>query len=213
MGRLFNPESPLMRGLENIADLIVLNLLWLVCCIPVVTIGPATVAMCCVTRGMARGDWPPVIKTFFREFRNNFKQALLVFLALLVPVCLVAFYLLLAVSGGLNDVPLLKYLSYVAVVLVGFVCAYVYPLMAHFDNTVGHTLKNAVLLPLANPILAVIVTGLNLLPLLLYLYNELLLFRWGLFWLLIGCALTSYINMRLLSKFFEKLQPVEESGE
>lgn len=213
MGKIFNPESPLMKFLENAADLILLNVLWLVCCIPVFTIGPSTTAMCCVTRGMAKGDWPPVIKTFFREFRNNFKQGVAVFLALAIPVGLVCFYLLIAASGGLDETPLLKYLSYVAIAFIGFVCSYVYPLLATFDNTVGHTLKNAVILPLANPILAVIVTGLNLLPLILYLVNELLLFRWGLFWLLIGGALTSYINMRLLGKFFQRLLPVGDSDE
>ena len=206
-------ELSLSQKAENAADLILLNVLWLVCCIPVFTIGPSTTAMCCVTRGMAKGDWPPVIKTFFREFRNNFRQGLSVFLALLIPVGLVCFYLLITVSGGLDSTPFLKYLSYVAVMFIGFVCSYAYPLLATFDNTVGNTLKNAVLLPLANPILAVIVTGLNLLPLILYLVNELLLFRWGLFWIFIGNALTSYINMRLLGKFFQRLLPVENSDE
>ncbi len=213
MGKMFSPESPLMKFLENAADLILLNLLWLVCCIPVITIGPATAAMCCVTRDMARGNWPPIIKTFFGAFRSNFKQALQIFLALLIPVCLICLYLVLAISGGLDGAPALKYLSYVAVAFIGFVCSYAYPLVAYFDNTLGHTLKNAVLLPLANPILAVIVTGLNLLPLLLYLCNELLLIRLGLFWLLIGFSLTSYINMRLLGSFFRKLTPLDDLAE
>ncbi len=210
MGRLFHPESPLMRFLENTSDLILLNLLWLVCCIPVFTIGPATAAMCRMTRDMARGNWPPVFKTFFREFKSNFRQGLQVFLSLLIPVVLAALYLILSISGGLDDVLFLKYLSYIAAAFIGFICSYAFPLVAHFDNTTGNTLKNAVLLPLANPILAVIVTALNFAPVVLYLCNPLLMFRLSLFWVLIGCALTSYINMRLLGQFFDRLTPSEE---
>lgn len=35
-------DSPLMRFLSNVADLIALNLIWLICCVPIVTIGPST---------------------------------------------------------------------------------------------------------------------------------------------------------------------------
>lgn len=50
---VFNPDSPLMRALGVVWDLIVLNLLFLVCCIPVVTIGPAITALHYVTTKMA----------------------------------------------------------------------------------------------------------------------------------------------------------------
>ena len=66
------------------ADLIALNLIWLICCIPIITIGPATTSMYCVARKMAEGEWPAVLKSFFKAFKDNFKQSLLVFLALCV---------------------------------------------------------------------------------------------------------------------------------
>ena len=213
MNRLFNFESPLMQILNNVADLIVLNFIWLICCIPIITIGPSSAAMCCVARGMAKGDWPPVLRTFFHAFRSNFKQAIQIFLALLIPVGLLGYYLLLAASGGMDGIPMLKYLSYLAIAVIGIVCSYVYPLLAHFDNTVGNTLKNAVILPLANPVLALIVTGLTLLPVLLLLINAELLIRFGFFWVLIGCALTAYINARLLGSFFQKIAPPEDKTE
>ena len=43
--KLFNLESPLMRALARIGDLIILNFVWIICCIPIVTIGAATTAM------------------------------------------------------------------------------------------------------------------------------------------------------------------------
>lgn len=210
MGRLFNPDSPVMRFMSNVADLVALNLIWLVCCVPIVTIGPACTAMCYVAKGIANGDAPPVLKTFFRAFRDNFKQSLLMFLILLVPVCLAAAYLLMAASGGLDHIPVLKYLCVLAVVIIGFVCSYAYPLLAHFDNTIGNILRNAFLLPLTNPFLALVVTALNLLPVLLLLINPELFAKCVIFWLLVGSALTAVVNAKMLGRLFQRFAPPEE---
>ena len=78
MRRLFDLDSPLMRFLSGAADLAALNLLWLACCLPVVTIGPSCTALYYVARRIARREAPPVAKTFFRAFRANFRQSLLV---------------------------------------------------------------------------------------------------------------------------------------
>ena len=209
MSGLFHSDSPLMRFLETVTELFLLNLLWLVCCIPMVTAGPATLALYSVTRDMIRGNGPGAIRAFFRAFESNFRQGLGLFFSLLIPAVLAVLYLLLSVSGGLDNAPLLKYLSYVAAAFIAVVCSYAFPLAAHFENTLGHTLKNAVLLPLANPILALIVTVLNFSPAILYLFNPGLMSRLSLFWVLIGFALVSYINMRLLLRFFAKLAPSE----
>lgn len=213
MGNLFRHDSPIMRVLDNLADLIALNIIWLICCVPIITIGPATTAMYCVARDIAKKEWPPILRTFFQEFRSNFKQSLQVFAALLIPVLLVGAYLLMNVSGGLDHIPVIKYLSYLAIVIIGFVHSYAYPLLAHFDNTVGNTLKNAILLPLANPFLAVLITALNMLPILGFLVNQELMIRCSFFWLVIGSALTAVINAKLLGRFFQRFIPAEEPAE
>ena len=78
MRGVFNPDSPMMRALGVVWDLIVLNLLFLVCCIPVVTIGPAITALHYVTTKMAgEKDGTPVVGNFFKSFRANFRQGVL----------------------------------------------------------------------------------------------------------------------------------------
>lgn len=210
MGRLFKPDSPAMRFMSNVADLVALNLIWLVCCVPIVTIGPACTAMCYVARRIANGNSPAILGTFFRAFRENFRQSLLISLILAVPVGMSAAYLLMAASGGLDHIPVLKYLCVLAAAITSVVCSYVFPLLAHFDNTVGNTLKNAFLLPLANPFLALVVTALNLLPVLVLMVNAELLGRCMIFWLLIGCALTAVVNAKMMGPFFARLAPTEQ---
>lgn len=207
MGRLFGVDSSVMRFMSAVADLVALNLIWLICCVPIITIGPACTAMCYVARGIANGEAPSVFKTFLGAFRDNFKQSIALFLILLIPVCLGAAYLLMAASGGLEHIPILKYLCYLAVVIIGVVCSYAYPLLAHFENTVYGTLKNALLLPLANPFLALVVTALNLLPVLLLLINEALFTKCIIFWLLVCCALTAVINAKMLGRLFQRFVP------
>lgn len=207
MGKLFGPDSPAIRFLWKMADLIALNLLWILCCIPVVTIGPSTAAMYCVARRIANGEWPGILRTFFGAFRQNFRQALLVFLILLVPIGLIAVYLFLAASGALDHSVWMKMFCCLAALILGFLWTYVFPLLAHFDNTLGNTLKNALLLPLANPFLAVLCTALNLLPVILLLVSAQAFASAGFFWLVIGGALTAVINSRLLGTLFFKFVP------
>ena len=202
MGKLFGPESPFIKFLWKVADLIALNLIWLICCIPVITIGPSTAAMYCVARDIAKGEWPGIIKSFFKAFRENFKQSLLVFLILLIPICLIAVYLFLASSGALDHSAWMK-------TLIGFIWTYVFPLIAQFDNTLGNTLKNAVLLPLANPFLALLCTAINLLPVILLMVSVNVFVSAGFFWLVLGGAVTAVINSRLLGLLFQKFVPKE----
>ncbi len=205
MGKLFHPDSPAIQFLWKMADLIALNIICLVCCIPVVTIGPSVTAMYCVARKIARGEWPSILKTFFKEFKVNFKQAFIVWLVLLIPILLVILYLVLSFSGSLDSLPLIKYMCYLAIAIIGVVWTYVHPLMAHFENTTGNVLKNALLLPFANPVIAVAATLLNLLPLLLMVINFELFAAISFLWLVIGFSLTALVNTKMLGLLFQKL--------
>ncbi|MBQ9411746.1 MAG: DUF624 domain-containing protein [Oscillospiraceae bacterium] len=213
MRNLFNLDSPLMRILERVADLIALNLVWLGCCLGFVTIGPATIAKCSIARSMARGDSPPVLRRFFEIFRESFVFGLKLFCCLLVPTALAGVYLLLAASGGLDGNLLLKYLCYIGVAVIAVVCTFAYPLAAHFENSLGQTLRNAVLLPLGNPVLALLTAVLNLLPLILALYATAFFSRIWIFWLVIGFSGTALVNAWLLGRFFGRLGGSGEKAE
>lgn len=77
-----------LQFFHDLFDLIVVNVLWMVCCVPIVTIGPATCGMYRVTLKLAREEAVNPAKDFFRAFRENFKAGLL--LELLCGLLLVA---------------------------------------------------------------------------------------------------------------------------
>ena len=204
MKNFLDLDSPVIQFLSAVADLVLLNLLWLVCCIPVFTIGPSCTAMCYTARRIANRESPVVSQTFFRAFKENFKQSFLVSLVLLIPIAVAASSFLFLLSGQLDQVGWLK-LVYGAVILFScFFCSYAYPLLAYFDNTLQNTLRNIVLMPLANPLLALLVTVLDLLPLLLLLLRPDLFARCVIFWIVIGGALTAVVKMKLLGRLFQR---------
>ena len=74
----FDPNSAFFRGMERVWTLVVLNVLWVLCSLPVVTIGPSTAALYQVLGKVIQGEDSHTARKFFAAWRENFKCALLV---------------------------------------------------------------------------------------------------------------------------------------
>lgn len=202
--KLFNYDSPFWSFMSQLADLIILNLLWIVFCIPVVTIGASTTAMYRVTLNMVRGEGSGVVRMFWDAFRLNLKQAVLIFLILLIPVLLVIYELWMYLSGAVGQSMWLGLVFCCPALILSLVLAYVYPLLAQFDNSIKNTLKNACLLAIGSLPYSLVMAALNLLPVALFLYATSFFFRTAIFWVLIGGALVAFANSWLLRRVFKK---------
>ena len=73
--RLFNPEGKLFIWGNKACDMILASVLWLLCCIPLITIGPACTALYHVIVHNVRGDQGNLIQTFFRVFTAEFRMS------------------------------------------------------------------------------------------------------------------------------------------
>lgn len=203
MKRLFDPESPLMRILADFADLVVLNLLWLLCCIPVITVGASTTALYRCLLNMASSEKTWNAKTFFTAFRSNFFKATVIWLILLTILVLLG-----ADAWLLNRDVLPSPLFFGALIVVGaifwlFTKAFVFPLAAQFDNTVGKTLANAVILAFSHPLRSIFICILDLLPIILWLLSPAAFVRVVICWLLFAFSLTAYVNVLIIKPIFE----------
>ena len=83
------PDSPAMNFLSTVADLIIVNILFIICSIPIVTIGAAYSAKYYVAMKIIRGEGTGVFVPFFKAFAKNFKQATVVWLIMLVAIALI----------------------------------------------------------------------------------------------------------------------------
>lgn len=73
MGNMFNTDSGFSRFMNRIADLFILNILWIFCSLPIVTIGAATTALYSINLKILNKEEESLIKTFFKAFKENFK--------------------------------------------------------------------------------------------------------------------------------------------
>jgi len=205
MKGLFNPDSPLMRFLSRVADMMLLNILWLLCCIPIVTAGAATTAMYHVTLKLAAGEEEGILKTFWRGLKTNFAPATKVFLLLLLPLLFVIGDGVLLLLGVFGDGVLNNVLLALPIVVFSMVWTYVFPLVAKFENPAGVTVKNALLLCVANLPKTILMTALNLFPIVWMILEPVLFARCAVIFLMGGFAWIAYGNGILLNKIFTRL--------
>lgn len=167
--KLFNLDSPLMTFLTKLADLMILNLLWMVCSLPIITIGASTAAMydCLLNQDRVSS----ITGTFFSAFKSNFKKATLLWLIQAVMTAVAAFDLLSFFGAWADAALVVRGICLIPAVWLLMSAGYLLPLQAQFENTVGNTLKNAILISIANLPVSLAVTVLNLLPVLLFLFK------------------------------------------
>lgn len=196
-------ENPVMRALSTTADLIMLNLLTILCCLPVVTIGAALTALNTAAIKIVRGEETAPVKDYFRAFRVNFKKGtVLGLIFLLVFAVLIVDYL----AAG-NAVSILRPVIAAIALLVLMLGQYAFALLARYENTLRGTLKNALLLSIGyfprTLGMAVFAAALWLLAIQFLRYGAPILF-------LFGFSLPCYVTILLLQKVFDNLEKTRE---
>ena len=139
-------DTRVYRWLETATDFFLLNLMWLVACLPVVTIFPSTAAMFGVVRDWVRGKEGSLTSTFIARFRENFGQSLLV--GAIWTVFGVALFLDFLVANQLSywTEIVLKSLLVLVSTLYAFVSVYLFPVMVHYETDWKTVIKNSLLM-------------------------------------------------------------------
>lgn len=208
MPKFFNPDSPLMRFLTKLADLMILNLLFLLSCIPVVTIGAAWTAMYYVTLKMVRDEEDSIVRGFFRAFRRNWKQATILWLMVLgLGAVIVLDIRFLNAMGDSSTAATMKTAVEILGVLGLMVLQYLFPGLARFEASTGNTLKNACLLAVGNLPKTLLLSGAAVGAVYLSCWSNLTISVAIVVWVLMGFALMAYGNSGVLVKIFDNCLP------
>lgn len=197
----FTPDSKFMIFCTRLVELTKINLLWLLCCLPVFTAGAATSAMITCLYAF-RADEVCGSKAFFAAFRKSFKKATsLWLLMLLFGVMLVADYVIVAgltFPGRMAVIVVLFFLAFALILFGGMI----FPLVSQFPGSLKEMTVNAILLSMAHLPKMLLVTSMNLLPLLLALLLPRLMLLLGFVWLICGFALMALYDISVLEKIF-----------
>lgn len=211
MHMIFRSDSWLMQLLARFSSLVILNLLFLCTCIPVFTIGAALTAMYDVVFRMDTERENKLAVTYFRAFAANFKESTriwLLFLLLMGTGCAnaVIFSNWGSILGTVLSVLVLVILCN-AILILGFV----FPLLSQFRNTVRNTLKNALLLSIANLPRTLVIAVINCFPWALMIMNLYAFIQLSFLWLVLYFAAAAYFNSRVLEKVFAPLKQQDTS--
>lgn len=205
MNWFFDMDKPLMRGLSTVTDLIILNFLTLLCCLPVFTAGAAFSALYTVTVRSIRNEEGGILKDYFRAFRANFKKATLLFIPfLLLSALLFADYILAEVFFP-AFIPVVAALAVILLIMF----FYVFALQARYENPIPVTLKNAAMLAIGYfPKTA----GMVIFALIYWIGCLTYFHVAGPLLIMFGLSLPIYVNAIFMNGIFNHLENKEESS-
>lgn len=192
------------KGMDRVADLIVLNLLFLLCCTLLVTAGASFTAMHYTLRRLQE-EKGSIAKDFWVAFKANFRQATLLwvlFCLLAVLLCL-NFRIVSVWTGPVHYVFMV--LMIVIACLLQLWGSVVFPLLARFENSTRKTAMNALLLALANPVRSYCALVINLLPVLFAAAFPQLFLIVSVLWMMLLCSVSAWLIQRLLAPVFDRI--------
>lgn len=152
MWRFFDYDGLYARAVNKVLNYLLLCLLWALFSLPMVTIGASNTALYySVHRVLRKGDEHP-IRVFLKAFKDNFKQATIVWTLQLVAFVILGGDIYFVYSLYLNQklAPEVVLLCSVILALVVMFTLYLYPYIARFVNTTGEVLKNCAIMTLLN---------------------------------------------------------------
>lgn len=211
---MFKYDGPIFRILSRCLDIIVLNVVWTICCLPIVTIGPATVALYTVMFKMKEDKDDRILRLFFIAFKDNFKQSFLTTLVL-IPFGFILYldYRVIYFDETFSA-DYLRGLFWVVLILLFAFISWIFPLEAKFENTLKAMLKNTWMMMVRHLPITLIITLLNLSPILLLYYAPVFTVDYLLtFWIFFGFALIAFVNSRLIYKVFSQYFGSSDSNE
>lgn len=199
---MFSPDSKFMEIFGRITDLVLLNLLFMITCLPIFTIGAATTALYTMCFRLMREEYSGIIKTYFKAFRDNFRQATLLWmlLVLIIGPGLYYFYVLFSLDS------LLRYLGFLFAILgllSAMTASYVFPWISQFENNTAQALRNALILSVSRLPRSAAILVINLMPAIIWFVNPELFIQISFLWIALYFAAAAYMNTGLLWHVFK----------
>lgn len=211
MNRFFDIDGPFITGLTKVADVFILNLLVIICSIPIFTIGAAWTALYYVTLKMVKDEDTYIVKSYFKSFKLNFKQATAIWLIFLfagivlyydVRIMNGDFSQLITVTDGITKIMSIVLMA--AGIIYTFTFVFVFPVLCRFDNSVKNTIKNAFFMSVRHFPKTIAIILITFIPLIfIYLVPRALILLFVVF------GIIAYCNSFFFVKIFEQYMPKE----
>ena len=190
------------------ADLAVLSVLWTVCSLPIITMGAASAALmrCALNMNTLEGNWRS--RNYFRYFRDNFKNATLMWLLFLIAAAVFIFDLVVLADPGSSAMRAQRFIAVIGLIIWMITAVWAFALTAQFENGIFQTIKNAFYIGISKLPRTIIMCALWLAPVALLAFNPYVLSRIIVLWPVLFWGGTAYFCAKLMVKpltpFFEE---------
>lgn len=204
--KVFEFDGPVFSFFSRVTEIVMLNIVTLIFCIPLITIG-ASITAAHYTALKMRREEGHVLSNFWRSFKENFKQSTGMWMCFVVyyGVSLVAYNIANKESDSTTYI--LKGFIMAMVLIVVFVYVWALPLQAKFINSVVGTLKTSFYMAFKYLIRTLFMMILNLLPIVTLVFIVLFTGMRGFgIWMMFGIALPIYLCAMMYNKIFEKME-------
>lgn len=202
---LFDPDSKIIQFFQFVGSLIILNFCFVICCIPIVTIGAACTAMYTITLQEAEEESGSILGRFFKYFRSNFGKATTLWLVLLLIGGILGYNYLFLTANPTLDAGIFRGLLIVLTIVYTMIVTYSFPMLSRFENSLMGTLRNSLALAIGNLPKTIVMMIINLLPLLILIIDEPLFLRLSILLTMIYFSAAAMLNSLMFSKIFRKL--------
>lgn len=193
--------------MNRLGDIIFLNLVFLLTCIPIVTIGDALVSLYSISLKMARGEEGYVIRGYFKAFKENLKQGLIVGIVLEIILSVLGLdaWFLYYSTESYRDAGLM--VTVAALVFVVMVTQFLFPLMARYENSISNTIRNAILLSISKLPYTVALIAIGAIPAILVYFTS---YAW-IYVIFAGASVSVFLQCKVLSRLFRKIEDDEDN--
>lgn len=212
MSNFFNMENPFFTTLSKICDILFISVVYVLLCIPIITIGPASTALYYSTVKVIRKERGYLYREFFKSFRTNFKRGAIIGVIFTILSAVLVFDILYA--WGMVDVDYTKGSIFLGVflafsLLVLSFSIYAFPILSRFEMTVKQLVKASIYMSMRHFHFTILMDAVIVASIVAFLYIPMLLF------ILPGAAtfLISLLMERIFKKYMPKAEaPGEETG-
>ena len=212
---MFKLDSPLMNFLSKVADIMILNVLFIVFSIPIVTIGASFSAAYYMGYKMVKNEETYIVRGFWKAFKENFKQATIMWIVILLVSGLLGLDYRIMYQSGIvfPDWTRIAVMAVTFVFMLGL--SFVFPLQARFVNPVKNTMKNAFLMALSHLPTAFLLVAVYAVPVIAFIivpqaFPAIFLLGFG-----IIIYIQSFLTLRVFTKYESvlatKAAPEEDS--
>ena len=193
----------IIRVLSRVFDLVLLNILWIIFSLPLITIGAATTALYSVTLKMVRNEEGYIFREYVSAFKSSFWQSTIIWILMILLGSVIGldYFILKKVPYEIeiigNTLLLLVWILYLIEVI------FVFPFIAKFENTTFSMLKNALLIPISRLPNTFGVLAVTVLCFVITSLNQTTIMAGAVIWLFIGVALVAFVNSFLIADIFQ----------